>query len=589
MCIRDRSGDRAVMTYCDPSDDTQLWSLTVNNVLVNKLNNLCLTREDWFDLTLGRCNGDENQLWNYDGLTFSQDGAELDGNSSDGNLITWAIEAGALHHQWVIPSEALVKINNGSGEAITYPISIEDKDKFEIEIIKDIINRSTSLSESLPVARDISAFPGNVGESEGKVSQTITLDRNFYEPAHPGWQKRKHWQSTGLYAKAGDIITINVKSEDVEAIKDLSVIINVHSDKLSLGKYNASTQLLRFPNVHLNKPLTAGINEVRSQYGGLIVIDSGDVTVDAMFDIEISNAVQAPYYKLGETTEQQWQAMKALDVPWGVFESDSVTVNMSKTDILKIEDPAALMTFYEQGRHDVHETSGFEADATTGPHRAPTLRSRIVDDIQISVGFAHAGYPIMASPGWDSYNINNQADGSWGTWHEIGHNYQQKCFWMVYGVEVTTNIPPLFIQEKNDITSRLIKEKRYTNAINALNRKGGSYSDFSEVTDAFIGLIFLAQISDAFEGEGDNQGLNIFRQLNRKYREFDAETQQAICDSDQKSFDTSYELLSEITGHDLTEHFTTWGVPLSEESLTRVTEMNLPQPAVNISFINKEI
>ncbi|MBA6327581.1 ricin-type beta-trefoil lectin domain protein [Colwellia sp. MB02u-6] len=586
LCLGISNDDDVVMNSCDKSKNEQLWSYTKNGSLINKSNGFCIA-QDVGSLKVTSCDASSEQRWDFEGDNFSQAGVSFDVNLTNSTVILWSTH-GDANQRWLIVSHAEKFISEYTGGEVQYPINKKDALKNKIEIAKGVLNRITPLSEALPYPRNIIDFPGVVGANEPKISKNITLDRNFYEPTHLGWQQRKHWQSTGLYAAAGDIISVNVKSADPAVIENLSVIINLHTDILNLGVGNAEFNLERFSNVHLNIPLKAGFNELRSQYGGLVVIDSGALPIDAIVDIEIGNVVQAPYYILGETTDQQWQAMQDLDVPWGTMETDNVSLTMSKADMAKVNQPAALMSAYKSGRDDIHDLSGFDSEATSGPHRAPSLRTRIVDDVQISYGFAHAGYPIMASPGWNSYAIQNSSDGHWGTWHEIGHNYQQKCFWMVYGGEVTTNLFPLYFQSKNNITSRLSLEKRYSSAINKIAAAGGSLANFHDLSDPFDRLIFLIQIKDAFEGTGENQGWDIFRQLHRKFRALDTNAQDAVCQSDQASYDKSFEFLSEISGHNLTEHFTVWGVPVSSASLARVAAMELPMPSINISAINKE-
>lgn len=51
---------------------------------------------------------------------------------------------------------------------------------------------------------------------------------------------------------------------------------------------------------------------------------------------------------------------------------------------------------------------------------------RFVVDRQISAGAGHSGYPAMATKDWTNSIATGSIihSGSWGLWHELGHNHQ---------------------------------------------------------------------------------------------------------------------------------------------------------------------
>lgn len=67
---------------------------------------------------------------------------------------------------------------------------------------------------------------------------------------------------------------------------------------------------------------------------------------------------------------------------------------------------------------------------------------RFVVDRQISAGAGHSGYPAMATKDWTDSIASGSIiqSGSWGLWHELGHNHQSPPFTMEGQTEVSVNI-----------------------------------------------------------------------------------------------------------------------------------------------------
>jgi|TARA_B110000902_G_scaffold171299_1_gene194989 hypothetical protein len=585
LCSVLNAADEVVMEVCDSTNNRHLWTYNDKGTLTNKNAGLCMNKSG-NSLAALTCDGSATQIWQYEDNIFTQSGVSFDVNREALSMILWATH-GNNNQKWLIPSHATAFIEALGEMSITYPIT--DATDYKAIVYKDILNRLTPNSTAYPYPRDNTSFPGTVLKDTARVTKTVQVNRAFSEVDMTQWRARTNWVSTGLYAAANDVITLTVTTNDPAEIENLAVIINTHTDVLALGTGNAETQLKRPPNVSSRIPLTAGLNKVRSQYGGLIVIDSGTTSVDATVSIDIANAVAVPYFILEENSNNDWAAMQALDAPWGILETAHITLNISKASIGAVTDPVALLTYYDEGVLLIKDLSGFEVGAIAGPHQAPSLRERMVDDVQITYGFAHAGYPVMTSPGWNTVEQHTAADGGWGNWHEVGHNFQQMCQWgAAFGPETTNNIFPLYYQDINNIESRVVSDNRFTIALRKISAKNGSLTNYLADTDDWDRLVFLMQIKLAFEGTAENQGWDIYRQLQRAYRELTAAEDASVCSSDQASYDKTYELLSIITAHDLKEHFQTWGITLSAASLASVSALNLPLPTMDISSINPE-
>ena len=70
------------------------------------------------------------------------------------------------------------------------------------------------------------------------------------------------------------------------------------------------------------KPLHKVTQKIGSPYGGLIIIYLKDISATTkigMFDISVDNAIEAPYFVLGEDTNDDWNKMKHSASPWTVL------------------------------------------------------------------------------------------------------------------------------------------------------------------------------------------------------------------------------------------------------------------------------
>ncbi len=577
LCVDvSQDGTDVLLTDCQNTNENQLWSYNKETKkLIQSESEKCVTNLDGL-LKLEACKEASNQNWTFEDNIFSQDGQSFDVNMSELTLIVYATHGG-INQQWFVPSVAAESIDDNY--VSKFPIPRSDKNAYNMEQTMDIINRRTPIIEAFPFPRDVSSFPGDVSASKSRISKQVTFNRYFYEDTSSDTMNRQHWISTGTYAAANEIIEINVNAErDVE---ELYAIINVHTDALGLNSANvvADDMVKRFPSVSTKVRLNNGNNKVRSQYGGQVVIVS-NLAEDLEVTINIANVVETAHFKLGRDSYNDWPLIREKSAPWGVLEGKHAVLDMSKEELNKIDDPERLLKTFDQTVELVRDLAGFEYDAT-GVHKMPTLKERFVSDVQITAGFAHAGFPIMTSPGWKLYSLDTAQNDGWGNWHETGHNYQQFCLWSrPFGTESTVNLFSLYVQEKVNQTSRIQAENRYTNAINKLDDN----FTFSADADVWDRLVFLMQIKHALP----NIGWDMFRQLNRRFREMDAEQQAEVCQSTQASFSTTFELLSDITGYDLTTHFKKWGVDVTNASYQNVANKGLPQPPVDISSVNPQ-
>ncbi|XP_072508556.1 TRPM8 channel-associated factor 2-like isoform X3 [Notamacropus eugenii] len=222
------------------------------------------------------------------------------------------------------------------------------------------------------------------------------------------------WVSTGLYLPEG--FTANIRMP-YAASTGLQVQIGCHSDDLSRAK-----NLCRAPVVIHRCCLDRPELSVSSLWGGLIYILVPKGSNLGPVPITVTGAVPAPYFKLGETSVEEWRSsIRHYPVPWGELATDNIILTMPSKHLQNLEDPEPLLHLWD-------EMMG--AVATLASISFPFPRpERIVADVQISAGWMHSGYPIMCHKKSAEEMVTVEkirSNGLWGPIHELGHNQQRQ-------------------------------------------------------------------------------------------------------------------------------------------------------------------
>ncbi|MGO5115839.1 M60 family metallopeptidase [Candidatus Avoscillospira sp. LCP25S3_F1] len=186
------------------------------------------------------------------------------------------------------------------------------------------------------------------------------------------------------------------------------------------------------------------------------------------------------------------------------------------------------------------------------------------------------GYPLGQSGsgiGIDADDVNGLY--GWGIAHEIGHNMDKIGY-----AEITNNIYSLVAQtaDTGDMTGPSRLEGMYTAIFDkvALGKPG-------QAGDVFTQLGMYWQLHLAYDGAGnplDGAGaLDFYNAFFAKWK--------AGAYSDAASKDDRIALIAaEITGKDLTEFFTRWGMELSQQTKTALAEYT--EETRNIWYLNDQ-
>ncbi|MEO1523949.1 MAG: M60 family metallopeptidase [Planctomycetota bacterium] len=302
-----------------------------------------------------------------------------------------------------------------------------------------LLRREMDLISNLPV--DQVTAHRTVADVYGEVPASATRLQNHVVSVNTN---HSGFLPTGLYAPAGEVVTVEVPASLVG--QGYQVRISGHHDNISpRSSWN------RVPyGVSRTFELDSSTVQVASAFGGAIYIDvggqaAGPVPGHGDVDVTVSNAVLAPYFVLGQTTDADWNAaIRDYPGPFAELVSSGVSVSLPSDQIRQLDNPTALMTLWDDIVAFQDWIGGFET-TRTGPDRFNI-------DVQISVGYLHAGYPIQGptSTGPGIVDLDSlRASGNWGYFHELGHEMQRHPElgwgydnpWTFSGdVEVTVNI-----------------------------------------------------------------------------------------------------------------------------------------------------
>lgn len=413
------------------------------------------------------------------------------------------------------------------------------------------------------------AFPGTVSASAPRINRKIQI-RHTPIPKHlqhivanlyySGKDSRTMY-STGLYAAPGEIITVEIPEELKEKI---NVQIGCHSDDLNQWMA-AEEDWRRMPLIVRNDPLNETTTRTANPFGGLVYITCPPNAEAFSGEVSITNAVAAPYFILGKTTDEEWKKMvEETGAPWGELESNDIILTVSTLNLKKITEPAKQAQTW-----DVIVNACYDLAQIPTPF---FRKQRIVADVHIGGGAMHSGYPIMAthcpSANMDSeFSIADpgkllrpsKGGANWGFFHEIGHNMQNVKDWVFNGTtEVSVNFFSLYIFDnvlggRNDAHEGVSIESTRS-MMKDYFANGAKFSDWAE--SPFLGLITFRQIQNDF-------GWEPFKTVFRRFHEENAKGNNKQY-SNQEKIDNFVIYFSDATKRNVMPFFKTWGIPVSE-------------------------
>ncbi|KAM9317879.1 TRPM8 channel-associated factor homolog [Pholidichthys leucotaenia] len=357
----------------------------------------------------------------------------------------------------------------------------------------------------------------------------------------------EEWLSTGLYLSPGMKTYIAIPAEIIK--KGWKIQIGCQTD--GLHKHDV---LKRAPRVHERFSVDSEMIQVCNLWGGLLYLVAPPKTQVTGLEVIVQMAVPAPYYRSGVTTLSEWSLLRTAPSPWAELEFDNIIITVPSEVVRNLEHPDELAAVWDEIMRAI-------ADLAVIPHKFPR-KERFVADVQISHGFMHAGYPIMAQKSSAAGLVNiRKGKGLWGPIHELGHNRQRGCWeFRPHTTECTCNLWSVYVHEE---VLGINREKAH-NAMTSSKRnsrtkdyvkKGRNLKDWS----MWVALNTYMQLQEKF-------GWDAFKKVFAAYHHMEN-----FPKDNNGKMNLYAETFSEAVGMDLSGFFKAWGWPIetkTEEQLS---------------------
>lgn len=419
-----------------------------------------------------------------------------------------------------------------------------------------MVRLSSALAARLP-ADEIDAhsaatdFPGEVPAGAERVTRPVVVDATY-----AGRDARYHasqagapvWRSTGLYVPAGEVVTVAVPSDVVGS--GLTLLVGAHTDRLW-----GADSWSRMPEITRAWPVDSTEVEVASAFGGLLFVRVPGGTSLGEVELTVAGAVEAPRYELSDAADAMWGFERQEPGPWAELSSPSVALVVPTSLVQDLEDPFALMRLWQ----DV-----LDADAELAAIDPVRVRAeRMVVDRQISAGWMHSGYPIMAhlesAPTF--VDPSTATTGDWGAFHELGHNHQWSD-WMLPGAgEAICNLWSVYAMEQ--VVGRSRDDAHPAMSPTERAKRIQAFRDGSGTWSVWTALETYLQVQEAF-------GWEPLIAVQERYLT-DAPADAPA--SDQAKADRWIVRLSEATGRDLTAFHAAWGFTITQDVAAAVAHL----------------
>ncbi|SIN72143.1 M60 family metallopeptidase [Chitinophaga niabensis] len=414
-------------------------------------------------------------------------------------------------------------------------------------------------------------FPGKIKEGATPVTKTVHITHNKISdtlvPVVSRVNYAQPWNdnlySTGLYAAPGAYIEVTVPKELLD--KGIGIQVGAHSDNLNqwvAGKEDWR----RMPLIVRKQELKAATTKIASPFGGLIYVTTSPRKDSWAGDVKIGHAIEAPLYRAGITTPEEWKAqLQNNKAPWGELATEKVVLTIPDSVLQQVTDPAYVMKIWDL-------IIGGEAELAQIPQ--PYYRpQRMVIDEHIGGGFMHSGYPVMIhhSPSRRMLSADVIADplklmvgskggANWGFFHEIGHN-MQNLDWVFGGTtEVSCNFFSLYMFDRllggRDDAHTGISNKETQDMMKKYFGEGADYETWKK--NPFLGLIMFRQLQEAF-------GWETFKKFFRECHTLAAiDKAGTYAKTDVQKRDLWAGLFSRAAGRNVAPFFEKWGIPISD-------------------------
>ena len=414
-----------------------------------------------------------------------------------------------------------------------------------LALTRDLLNLENTPPEKIQPHPAAKFFPGEVpADAETAPPTAVSVPLNIHG-----------WRSTGLYAPPGALVKIETTAE--AATYGLKVRIGAHTDRIW-----HKPEWKRAPQIATAAPIDAAAVQTANAFGGLIYIDVPRGLPAKTIQTTVSGAVLAPHFVLGKTDLNEWrESIRLRPAPWAELETKRIILTVRSEAVRNLDDPDETMRFWNRVMEACEQLAS-EPQPRTRPER-------IVPDTQISAGYMHAGYPIMTHLDVEERSLDpaQLMKGSWGHYHELGHNFQSSNWTFNGTVEVTCNLFTLYVYEKvcgiplHEARDTLSAERIVQTAQQHV-KNGAPFDKWK--SDPFLALTMYAQMIEAFGWEPFQEAFTGYESPIR---------------NDQEKRNQWMIRFSNAVGRNLGPFFEAWGVPTNKSARESLKGMPVWLPA----------
>jgi hypothetical protein len=338
-------------------------------------------------------------------------------------------------------------------------------------------------------------YPGKV-KIAADASRTYTAQINASMPKFVGkptaFSSTPALRPTGYYLAAGDTATVTVPAAMVN--KGFTIQVGAHKQDKS-----GSNPVKRFFRISNKFAITNLTTEIANPFGGGIYINVPYLADGGVVDIQIKNAVPAPFFSATahhKTTLAEWLSTQRNNpAPWADFESDKFMMQVPSNFIYNYADPVELMRHWDMRLDAVSELIG-----------QPLVRNNVILYIQADTDIMFNGFGIGYPAINNAYNPADATDGNKKIWylnassdfwevefHELGHaqlysnfpgegeaavNLLAAAIWnQKYGVELDLAFGKSFLNQ-----TQINRDQAAMNWMVTPNFRAGKAMDISNTT-----------------------------------------------------------------------------------------------------------
>jgi hypothetical protein len=315
--------------------------------------------------------------------------------------------------------------------------------------------------------------------------------------------KSQYWadfEPMGRYCQKAEAFSINIQSE-IPAESTVELLIGTY--------YHHARDLS--PEIHA---LTQGNNQINPGRDGLLYIRATHKDQRFSLTLSLTGAThRVAYYKLGETTNEEWKHLLAVSafIPSAQLNSGKVviTVTLDKAREFSNEDIDRLLAEYNRIIDKADEVAGYSLQEVT-IHQPTMGLHQLVEcgwtDMHMFAGAFATAYNVNTIDRIMTVQGLTTADG-WGPWHEIGHTYQDHLMNWHESMESTNNITSLAIEEMYDARPKWLTVDMMQEVYRFLQSPGRKIENSGNV----VHLVMFTELSRLF-------GSTFYPRLYQNYR-----------------------------------------------------------------------